>query len=71
MTIHNKRIKINKYWRPKFYHALGILLSIMISFVAGYAFGSQEIIAAIGTVLSFGYAAKKMWDAFFKGRKDD
>lgn len=71
MRTFRKKIKVNKFWRPKFYHALGILLSIMISFVAGYAFGNQEIVAAIGTVLSFGYAAKKMWDAFFKGRKDD
>lgn len=62
---------INKYWRPKLKHALVILLAITISFISGYAFANQEMVAAIGTILTFSYAILKIWNSFFKGRATD
>jgi hypothetical protein len=62
---------VNKHWRPKLMHALAILLALIVSFVSGWLFANQEIVAAIGACLSFGYAAVKLWDSLFKGRKGD
>ena len=51
---------VNKHWRPKLMHALAILLALIVSFVSGWLFANQEIVAAIGACLSFGYAAVKL-----------
>jgi hypothetical protein len=63
--------KLNKYWWPRLRNALILIGFFIIGFVCGQMYGTQEALAAIGTVLSFTYAVIKIIQSLFGKRKTD